>query len=302
MLYIRPHSSSGVCSKTQLCATSTGGSTPSQSLLWSPYHTLTPCSSRRGGAPFSQRSISRESDRWKTSFLSQLRQFQWKVVPFGLQGSSSVLMRVMNEAMTKDQKGNSSLHGKGGVPGATGPLYRCVVVYMDDLLIYSPTLEQHVKDVDEVLAILGERKLFAKAPTCELGRQELGFLGQRVSAEGIKVDQRKVQAIREWQVQSSCAEVRRFCGLANYYRRFVPPYVEVAAPLTALCSPAARWHWGMQEATSFMALQELLLVEPVLSTFNQTWRPWVTTEASQTAIAATLTLEDAKGNHQPVTF
>ena len=69
-----------------------------------------------------------------------------------------------------------------------GPLYRCVVVYMDDIRIYSPTLEQHVKDVDEVLAILGERKLFAKALKCEFGRQELGFLGHRVSAEGIKVD------------------------------------------------------------------------------------------------------------------
>ena len=114
----------------------------------------------------------RTSDRWKTSFRSQLGQFQWKVVPFGLQGSSSVLMRVMNEAMTEGRKGAGDLHGKGGVPGARGPLYQCVVVYMDDLLIYSPTLEQHVKDVDEVLAILGERNLFAKAPKCEFGRQE----------------------------------------------------------------------------------------------------------------------------------
>ena len=99
----------------------------------------------------------------------QLGQFQWKVVPFSLQGSSSVLMRVMNEAMTEGRKGAGGLHGKKGVPGATGPLYQCVVVYMDDLLIYSPTLEQHVKDVDKVLAILGELKLFVKAPKCEFG-------------------------------------------------------------------------------------------------------------------------------------
>ena len=94
-----------------------------------------------------------------------------------------------------------------------------------------------------------------------------------MSAEGIKVDQRKVQAIREWPVPGSCAEVRRFCGLANYYRRFVPTYSEVAAPLTALCSPAARWRWGMQEATSFMALRELLSVAPVLRTFDLTRLP-----------------------------
>ena len=89
-----------------------------------------------------------ESDWWKTSFLSQLGQFQWNVVLFCLQGSSSVLMRVMNEAMTGGQKGACGLHGKGGGPGATVLQYQCVVFYMDNLLIYSPTLEQHVKDVD----------------------------------------------------------------------------------------------------------------------------------------------------------
>ena len=103
--------------------------------------------------------------------------------------------------MTEGLKGAGGLHGKGMVPGATGPLYQCVVVYMDHLLIYSPTLEQHVKDVNEVLAILGEQKLFAKEPKCEFGLQELGFLGHRVLAEGNKVDQRKVQAIRKWPVQ-----------------------------------------------------------------------------------------------------
>ena len=68
------------------------------------------------------------------------------------------------------------------------PLYQCMVVYMDNLLIYSPTLEQHAKEADKVLAILGERKLFTKAPTCEFGQQKLGFLGYWVPAEGIKVD------------------------------------------------------------------------------------------------------------------
>ena len=155
-----------------------------------------------------------------------------------------------------------------------------MVVYLDNLLIYSPTLEQQVKDVDEVLAILGELKLFAKAPKCEFGRQELGFLGHRVSADGIKVDPRKVQAIREWPVPSSCAEVRLFCCLANYCCWFVPTYLEVVAPLTALCSPTARWRWGAQEATNFAALRELLSEAPVLRVFNPTLWPWVTTDAS----------------------
>ena len=107
-----------------------------------------------------------------------------------------------------------------------------------------------------------------------------------MSAKGIKVDLCKVQAIQEWPVSGSCSEVLWFCWLANYYRRFVPTYLEVAPPLTALCSPAAQWHWGIQEATSFMALQELLSVAPVLCTFDPTLWQWVTTDASQTAITA----------------
>lgn len=124
----------------------------------------------------------RKSDRWKTSFRSPLGQFEWTVVPFGLQGSSSVLMRVMNAAMTKGLTGHPG--GRGGVPGSTGPLNRCVVVYMDDLLIYSPTLEQHLADVREVLAILRQERLFVKASKCQFGRTALAFLGHRVSREG----------------------------------------------------------------------------------------------------------------------
>ena len=102
----------------------------------------------------------READWWKTSFRSQLGQFEWKVMPFGLQGSSSVLMRVMNAAMTRGLRANAAEsvpeppEGARGVPGASGPLHRSVVVYMDDLLCYSPSLEQHLHDVREVLAIL----------------------------------------------------------------------------------------------------------------------------------------------------
>jgi hypothetical protein len=145
----------------------------------------------------------RTADRWKTSFRSQLGQFEWKVMPFGLQGSSSVLMRVMNAAMTNglhpSTDGSAPLPGDRGtgVPGARGPLHRSVVVYMDDLLCYSPSLEQHLRDVREVLAILRQEKLFVKASKCEFGRSELGFLGHRVSAAGVAVDPRKVSAVRD---------------------------------------------------------------------------------------------------------
>ena len=158
----------------------------------------------------------REQDRWKTSFRSQLGQFEWNVVPYGLQGSSSLLMRVMNQALTvgldfsgtgtetspslasrvEQGRGEQGVRPKspihGGVPGASGPLGRCALVYMDDCLVHSPTLAQHLIDVAEVLEIFRRRKLFAKRSKCEFGRQELGFLGHRLSRAGVSVDGRKV--------------------------------------------------------------------------------------------------------------
>jgi hypothetical protein len=104
------------------------------------------------------------SDRWKTSIQLQLGQFEWNVVLFGLQGSLSLLMRVMNQALTVGLGTASAVNG--GVPGASGLLGRCALVYMDDCLVHSPTLEQHLLDVAEVLEIFRQRKLFAKSSKC----------------------------------------------------------------------------------------------------------------------------------------
>ena len=242
----------------------------------------------------------RASDRWKTSFRSQLGQFEWNVVPFGLQGSSSLLMRVMNEALTV---GLGTLPAvSGSMPGASGPLGRCALVYMDDCLVHSATLEQHLLDVAEVLEIFRRRKLFAKSSKCEFGRPELGFLGHRLSKAGVSVDPRKVQSIVEWATPTTCAEVRRFTGLANYYRRFVEGYAEVAAPLTALGSPTARFAWTPTTQASFDALKLALSSAPVLRTFDPGRRAVLTTDASGIAVAAILTQPDDEGQQHPVAY
>ena len=129
---------------------------------------------------------------------------------------------------------------------------------MDDMLCYSPSLEQHLLDVREVLTILRQEKLYVKASKCEFGRPELGFLGHRISAAGVAVDPRKVAAVQEWPTPTSNVEVRRFAGLCNYYRRFVDEYSDKAAPLTRLCSPHAQWQWGEAEQHSFDTLKRCL--------------------------------------------
>jgi hypothetical protein len=173
---------------------------------------------------------------------------------------------------------------------------------MDDVLCYSPSLEQHLKDVREVLAILRQERLYVKASKCEFGRSELGFLGHRVSAEGVSVDPRKVSAVRDWPVPDSNADLRRFVGLCNYYRRFVDEYADIAAPLTRLCGPHAQWQWGEAEQRSFDHLKRCLTTAPVLRTFDSGRRSVLTTDASEMAISAVLTQPDDDGQHHPVAY
>ena len=142
-------------------------------------------------------------------------------MPFGLQWASLVLMRVMNSAMMRGPHlaalepgpdGPTPGPPASGVPGAIGHLHRAVVVYMDDLLCYSPSLEQHLSDVREVLAILRQVKTYLKASKCAFAGEELGFLGV--------VDPRKVAAVRDWLILQYIVVLRSFVGLCNYYRRF----------------------------------------------------------------------------------
>ena len=214
----------------------------------------------------------REEDRWKTSFRCPLGQFEWNVMPYGTQGASSVLQRYMNRIFraglgaAPDGLGGAS--GPGPVALATGPLGRCVVIYFDDILVFSPTKEQHLLDVAETLEILKRNQLYAKRSKCEFGRTEVAFLGHVLSEAGVKVDSRKTDVVRAWATPSSTAEVRQFVGLANYYRRFVHRYAELAAPLTALCSPAQAFEWTAEAQASFDTLNTRLTTALVLRTHD----------------------------------
>ena len=136
----------------------------------------------------------------------------------------------------------------------------------------------------------------------KFGRTELSFLGHRLSAAGVSPDPRKVQSIVEWPTPTSCTEVRRFTGLANYYRRFIDGYAELAAPLTTLASPSATFVWSSAAQTSFDALKQALVSAPVLRTFDPTRRCVLTTDASGLAVAAILTQPDDAGRLDPMAF
>ena len=144
-------------------------------------------------------------------------------------------------------------------------LDRFVVVFIDDILIFSKTPEEHEEHLRIVLQTLRERQLFAKFSKCEFWRNEVAFLGHIITKEGIAVDPAKVQAVTEWRVPKSVTEVRSFLGLAGYYRRFVKDYSKIARPLTNLLKKTTKYCWDEKCEKAFQELKERLTTAPVLT-------------------------------------
>ena len=155
----------------------------------------------------------REGDEWKTAFKTKYGLYEWLVMPFGLTNAPSTFMRLMNHVLR-------AFIGK------------FVVVYFDDILIYSKCLDDHIKHLHYVLDTLRREKLYANIKKCAFCTNSVVFLGFVVSSKGLQVDEKKVKAIRDWLTPKSVTEVRSFHGLASFYRRFIKDFSTIAALLT----------------------------------------------------------------------
>ena len=155
----------------------------------------------------------REEQEWKTAFKTKGGLYEWMVMPFGLSNAPSTFMRLMNEVLKPF-------------------LGRFVVVYFDDILVYSKGEEDHLQHLKQVFDVLREKKLYAKLENCDFLTPSIVFLGYVVSKDGIMVDQSKVEAIKSWPQPKSITEVRSFHGLASFYRRFVPNFSTIMTPIT----------------------------------------------------------------------
>ncbi|XP_071909683.1 uncharacterized protein [Coffea arabica] len=139
-----------------------------------------------------------------------------------------------------------------------------VVVFIDDILIYSKTQEEHVKHLEIVLQILREHKLYAKFSKCEFWLEEISFLGHKVSKDGIAVDPAKVEAVMNWKRPETPTEIRSFLGLAGYYRRFIQDFSKIAGPMTELTKKGNKFIWTPKCESSFQELKRRLTSAPVL--------------------------------------
>ena len=219
-----------------------------------------------------------EEDRPKTAFRTPMGLYQFKVLSFGLTNAPSTFAAVMHKIF------GDLLHRKG-----------CgVLIYLDDVLVYSRTAAEHEEMLEEVLKRLRRHKLYAKASKCNWNKPELPFLGHIVGRHGTKVDPAKVAAVAEWPRPKSLTELRSFLGLANYFRRFMRGYAQHTSPLNQLLSGSALkqgWQesaWGMAQQQAFDWVKNTLTTAPTLASPDYSKPFVVTTDASVLGIGAVL--------------
>ena len=164
-------------------------------------------------------------DEWKTAFKTKYGLYEWLVMPFGLTNAPSSFMRLMNHV----------LHECLGI---------FVVVYFNDILIYSRIIDDCIMHVRKVLEILRVEKLYANLKKCSFCMDRVNFLGFVVSSKGLEVDVEKVKAIREWPTPTNISQVRSFHGLASFYRRFIKDFSSIAAPLNEIVKKNVGFNWG----------------------------------------------------------
>ncbi|XP_073120148.1 uncharacterized mitochondrial protein AtMg00860-like [Henckelia pumila] len=167
-----------------------------------------------------------------------------------------------------------------------------VIVFIDDILIYLKNREEHSQHLRTALAVLRERKFYAKFDKCEFWLERVPFLGHIISKDGVEVDPSKVQALKEWSVPRNASEIRSFLGLVGYYRKFIKGFSSIVVPLTALTKKNAMFFWKPECQESFDILKEALTMAPVLAIPSREGDFVVYTDASKSGLGAVLMQRD----------
>ncbi|KAL0558742.1 hypothetical protein IC582_003324 [Cucumis melo] len=188
----------------------------------------------------------KDGDVPKTAFRSRYGHYEFIVMSFGLTNAPAVFMDLMNRVFREF-------------------LDTFVIVFIDDILIYSKTEAEHEEHLRIVLQTLRDNKLYAKFSKCEFWLKQVSFLGHVVSKAGVSVDPAKIEAVTGWTRPSTVSEVRSFLGLAGYYQRFVENFSRIATPLTQLTRKGAPFVWSKACEDSFQNLKQKLVTAPVLT-------------------------------------
>jgi hypothetical protein len=188
----------------------------------------------------------RESDIPKTTFVTRYGKYEFTVMSFGLTNAPTYFMNLMNKVFMEE-------------------LDKFVIVFIDDILVYSKSVEEHEQHLRVVLGKLRAHKLYAKFSKCEFWLEKISFLGHILTAEGVAVDPEKVETVSNWRQPTNVSEIRSFLGLAGYYRRFIEGFSKIARPMTELLKKEKKFNWTESCEKSFQELKRRLTTTPVLT-------------------------------------
>nr|GEX60859.1 putative reverse transcriptase domain-containing protein [Tanacetum cinerariifolium] len=174
----------------------------------------------------------REEDIPKTVFKTRCGHYEFQVMPFGLTNAPAMFMDLMNRVCKPY-------------------LDKFVIVFSDDILIYSKSKEDHEEHLNLILELLKKEELYAKFSKCKFWLPKMQFLGHVIDSEGIHVDPAKIESIKDWASPMTPTKIRQFLGLAGYYRRFIEGFSKIAKPMTKLTQKSMKFDWGEKEEAAF---------------------------------------------------
>ncbi|KAD4180266.1 hypothetical protein E3N88_28857 [Mikania micrantha] len=214
-----------------------------------------------------------EEDIQKTAFRTRYGHYEFIVMPFGLTNATAVFMDLMNRVCKPYQD-------------------QFVIVFIDDILIYSKSKAEHEQHLRKILELLKQEQLYAKFSKCEFWLREVQFLGHVVKSEGIHVDPAKIEAIKNWDTPKTPTKIRSFLGLTGYYRKFISHFSKIALPLIKLTQKSEQFAWEQKQKDAFQTLKQKLCDTPILSLLEASYDFVVYCDASHQGLGCVLMQRD----------
>ena len=221
-------------------------------------------------------------DSAKTAFSTPNGHFEYKKMPFGLKNAPATFQRLMDNVLM-------------GLQG------NICFVYLDDIVIYAESLEEHKQKLIQLFARLREAGLSLQPDKCEFLKKELIYLGHIISDKGVKPNPEKIKAVQQYPVLRNHKEIKQFLGLVGYYRRFIKNFSSLTQPFTSLLKKNTPFKWEMRQQINFEKIKQVLSSEPILRYPNFNKEFILTTDASDEGIGAVLS-QGKVGNDLPIAY